>query len=184
MVSSETRESGTSEIEKLFENQFVSKCKSTAIHTMRDMEEEPTYLYQDTLINTRHVNTVKHDALFAEMKVEDNKIIFQIDFDATVSVLPKSLSPAVQFQRTLAKLRVWNNAIVHPLDAAEFFIRNIKMKEYFSLKFILVDKDVISLLGRRAAKQLGLIQVNHDRFAKFCLSKIFAKYNFVFDKGV
>lgn len=92
---------------------------------MRNILEEATHLYEDALINTMHVNAVQGDVLFAEMKVQDKKIISHIDCGARVNVLS---IPATQLPWA------WNTAIVNPLEAVVFPRRN----EIFALKFIII----------------------------------------------
>lgn len=77
--------------------QFASEHRSAAVHTMIDMEEERVDHYEDTLIKSLDVETVRGDALFVEIKVEDKKIISQIDRGTMVNFLPKGLTPAGQF---------------------------------------------------------------------------------------
>lgn len=96
------------------------------------MEQKPTNLYGDAMINTLRVNTIHSSALFARVQLQGKKIRCQINCGATENALPKSDSSCANSVNLYEAVSMEQ---CHSIRA-----QNSKMDKFFALKFIIVHE--------------------------------------------
>lgn len=95
----------------------------------------------------------------------DNKAIrFQVDYGASINVITRDLIGHCALIPTKIKLVMWNKSEVTPLGLARLILRNSKNKKKYSVEFIVVRKDLGSLIGAKAAQHMKLLTVHKENF--------------------
>lgn len=87
-----------------YEQLFSLKVQISSNALRERDRREHTDLYEDALIRKLHANAVQSNASFAEMKVKDKKMKFQIGCGASVNFLPRRLTQSAQCHPTLTNL--------------------------------------------------------------------------------
>ena len=59
---------------------------------------------------------------------------------------------------------MWNDTTLKPLGSCPLILHNPKNKNKFSVKLLVVDRQLTPLIGAKAAQQMGLITVNTQNF--------------------
>ena len=113
-----------------------------------------------------HAVTQEHypKVIYTEMFVDKKEVKFQVDSGAPGNVIPVNFVTDKKFEPTTKTLQMWNDTTLKPLGSCRLILRNPKNKKKFSVEFLVVDKQLIPLIGARAAQQMGLITVNTQNF--------------------
>ena len=124
----------------------------------------------------------------AEMLINDQPVIFQIDCGASVNVIPERY---IKHTSTLTScnttLHMSNKTVVRPRGKTRLTIRNPKTRKKYSVEFFVVAENLIPLLGKETSEAMDLITINYNKFesvAKIVPSEtgdIFITFADVFD---
>ncbi|KAL9978632.1 hypothetical protein ACROYT_G016169 [Oculina patagonica] len=98
------------------------------------------------------------------MEINHQPVKLQVDCGATVCILPKCYLGDLQIRPEIVNLQMWNKSYVKALGKCKVHVRNPATMETFKVDFVIVDKDLTSLLSGSAAQAMGLITVNFDNF--------------------
>ena len=110
-----------------------------------------------------HAVTQEHDyprVIYTEMLVGKAEVKFQVDSGASVNVISADLVADKKLEPTTKTLQMWNDTTLKPLGSCRLILHNPKNKKKFSVEFLVVDRQLTSLIGAKAAQQMGLITVN------------------------
>ena len=122
-------------------------------------------------VTTEAVNRVTECKIYAQMLINEKPIKFHIDCGATVIVLPANYVNKEDIQPTKRVLKMWNKTERNPEGTCSVTIRNPRNRRKYSVKFIVVEEDVIPLLRAKVIQQMALIEVHEDNF--FCVNMNF-----------
>ena len=106
------------------------------------------------------VRTPDGSQLKCKMIVAGREIVFQIDTGAIVNILPARYTTDVK--PTTRTLQMWNNSTAIPMGTSRLSLGNPKNRKKYSVQFMVVKEDRTSLIGLKAAEQMGLVKVNND----------------------
>ena len=115
-------------------------------------------------VTTEAVNRVTECKIYAQMLINEKPIKFHIDCGATVIVLPAKYVNKEDIQPTKRVLKMWNKTELNPEGTCSVTIRNPRNQRKYSVKFIVVEEDVIPLLRAKVIQQMALIEVHEDNF--------------------
>ena len=101
--------------------------------------------------------------IYAEMLVEEKCLKFQVDSGASVNIIPARFVEGTEMQTTTKMLQMWNYTTLKPQGSCRVILRNPINKRKYSVEFLVITKN-LTLIGARAAQQMGLITVNQENF--------------------
>ena len=164
-------------------NHFAKCCKSPNVHSIT---QQPESCLSDT-INNLHDRRKLRKSVYADMVVNGHTVKFQLDTGATANLIPKKYVPEEAILDTTSKLTMWNGATFIPAGTAILDVTNPKSGNVYKLNFIVVEEELMPILGVEAVTDLDLININFDNFvyASVCAPTVFFdKYPRVFDDGL
>ena len=123
------------------------------------------------------------------MLVEGKEVIFQVDTEATLNLLPvkdiNNFNAAIV--STTCTLQMWNNPTEIPVGVSRISLRNPKNNKKYCVEFVIIQENCTPLIRYKAAEQMGLIRINDhniDRIAAVKPVSIVDSYSDVFDKDL
>jgi hypothetical protein len=131
-----------------------------------DSESEIEYISCIQSVNKVDSEMPKSDnEIFAEMKINRYRVKFQVDCGAAVNVLPqKYLGKSNELSKCTKILQMWNGSKIVPVGKCRLHVLNVKNNKKYSVEFIVVEDDLMPLLGAKASLQMNLITVKADNF--------------------
>ena len=108
------------------------------------------------------VASAKDKPIHCEMLIRSKPVSLQVDFGATVSIIPKSCIGDSPLEPSNITLEMWNKVRVMALGTCKLPLENLKTSQKYVVKFIVVEKELTPLLSRKAAEKMNLITVNYD----------------------
>ena len=106
-----------------------------------------------------HTVTQDHDnptIIYTEMLVDKTEVKFQVDSGASVNVISVDFVADEKLEPTTKKLQMWNDTTLKSLGSCQLTLHNPKNKKKFSVKFLIVDRQLTLLIGAKVAQQMGL----------------------------
>lgn len=100
----------------------------------------------------------------SEMVIDDKSVIFQMDCGSLINIIPKSIVDKHKLTPTSKTLIMWNKMEVTPLGTARIIVTNPANRNKYSVEFVVVNEELLPLMGARAAQHTKLITVNWDNF--------------------
>ena len=164
-------------------NHFARCCKSPNIHSIAQQPE----LCSSGAVNNLHDKRRLRKSIYADMIINKHTVKFQLDTGATANIIPRKYVPEGAIVGTTSTLTMWNGATFIPVGTARLDVTNPKSGNVYSLDFIVVEEELMPILGVEAVTDLELIKVNFDNFvyATVCTPTVFfEKYPSVFDDGL
>ena len=120
-----------------------------------------------TLTLTEEINAVQHSVfprqLFAYVKVEGQRVWFQLDLGASCNVIRRQdLVFTVVLEKTNQMLCLYNRSQLIPLSKCLVNMNNPKTGIKYKANFVVVDDASTSLLGARSIQQMDLVRIQHE----------------------
>lgn len=187
-------------------NHFAAKCEQRSRPNARPRQHGKVYSVQQTAesSDSEYVLGVEDTSekvfsacagkeILAKMLLGEQEVQFQIDSGATVNVLPVKFAAGLELEAYNKTLKMWNSTVLIPLGKRRMSIRNPTNGKKYSIEFVVVQEDLLPLLGKRVAEQMELITVNYRNFAQVAsisskdtdsCEKLLAEYTDVFDREI
>ena len=123
--------------------------------------------------------------IHAEMIVDGKPETFQSDSGASTTVIPARYVHG-EILPALDKLKMWKNQfVITSPGKCRMRLRNPVNQNNYSVEFIVVTKDLMPLLGKRAAEQMNIMVVHYDNMKPVykvkTVSSIVIQYEDVFN---
>ena len=119
-----------------------------------------------TVTHNEDVNSVHRNhssKIFAMLNVEGTPVNFQIDSGATCNIVPKAcVPPGIPMDNDGKLLHMYNDTSMRSLGTCQLKIINPANGRKYKTDFVVIDRDVVPLLGSRAAVGMNLINVQYD----------------------
>ena len=145
---------------------FRKRVNALETDTSSDEELSTVELSTDDVnVNTAEVVNVSAvsdfpSKIYAAMEIQGKTVKMQIDSGASCNVLPKEYLPeGTEVQKTNKLLTAYNKERILALGTARVSMRNPKTRKKYNAEFVVVDGNYTTLIGARAAQQLGFIVV-------------------------
>ena len=137
-------------------------------HEDDDSYESSDYEFLSSSVTLEPINAVAPTSgftkeIYAEMQINDKRVIFQIDCGATINIINKRHAGS-NVTPSSKTLKMWNGTEVKPLGTTRLLVRNPKTKKKYSIEFVVVPDNLTPLIGARTAQQMGLITVHTQSF--------------------
>ena len=98
------------------------------------------------------------------MIIDKKPVKFQLDWGASVNLLPIKYignREIIPRDRTLV---IWNGTKVKPAGTCRINIQNSKTGKKYSVEFVIVNEDLTPLLGLQATEKMNLLSIHRDNF--------------------
>ena len=82
------------------------------------------------------------------MEIGANPVRFQVDYGATVNILPKKYVGSNKIEKTSKVLQMWNRNKLKPEGTCRLIVKNRKTKKKYSVEFIVVKESLTPLMNR------------------------------------
>ena len=167
-------------------NHFARQCYSTykqkgkaSVHHVDTTEYE--YESSDSdyseLVHTIH-GSPNSRTIYANMKIGDSDVRFQIDSGASCNIITENLIP----ENTILKhvnttLKTWNEEEITPLGVCDITIRNPVRRKNYKITFFVVKEQQVPIIGKTVAEKMGLITINYENFKVASIKKVPGKVN-------
>lgn len=165
-------------------NHFAVVCmqkKKKKLHAVVDSESEES---EDEVLLAVGGGQ-KNKTIKAEMLINKQKIVCQVDSGASVNVISsKHVNSKHQVEACTTKLHVYNGETIKAEGRVKLELVNPRTGDCFLTDFIVVKQDLTTLLGKTTSEVMKLITVNYGNFEEVAIVKdndIFSEYNDVFD---
>jgi len=159
-------------------NHFAAVCKSKShrnnVHAVDDDEDDWVYTVGNKRVPQKDVK--------CQMIVANQTVTFQFDTGASVNLLPKS--HATHIQPTKRTLRMWNDAVVHPLGTCKEAVLNPKTNRLHDVDFIVCENSCVPLLGCSTSLDLQLVRVIPENCEQISKVSVKDEYVEVFGNGI
>ena len=124
----------------------------------------PADVEQETLVNriNQTGEATMLNAIFAVLRIRNQPIRFLVDSGATCNVIrAEDLSALgeVTISPTNRSLRMYNSSVCKPIGTCELTVQNPRTGVSCELKFMVMDKAPVALLGCAANQRLELFTV-------------------------
>ncbi|KAK3769869.1 hypothetical protein RRG08_036917 [Elysia crispata] len=103
------------------------------------------------------------------MKAGQQDVIFLIDTGATVNILPQHLVKREDIRPTIKRLTQYNGETLKTARVVRTDLYNPKMKREYETEFVVLKGDYQPVLGAKTAVELGLIDINTNKFDRVSL---------------
>ena len=107
--------------------------------------------------------------LKCKMNIAGEDVIFQVDTGATCNLLPERL--ARNIKPYWGTLTMWNDSKYKPKGMCRTTVTNPKNGKKYKTRFIVCNDNCQPLLGLKASKVMGLLEVREDQFERIALMK-------------
>ena len=87
-----------------------------------------------------------------------------MDCGSLINIIPKSIADKHKLTPTSKILIMWNKTEVTPLGRARLIVTNPANRNKYSMEFVVINEELLPLMGARAAQHMKLITVNWDNF--------------------
>ena len=104
------------------------------------------------------------EPIYAEMLVNGSPVKFHIDCGASVNVLPMKYVNKQTLKPTNKTLVMWNKTELKPKGTKRLTIRNPKTNTKHKVEFVIVEENLMPLLGSSASQNMNIIKVKHENF--------------------
>lgn len=151
-------------------NHFAIKCKKTSIHGVQEQQESDSDSDCEW-IGCVHVNSVqpqqnKDYEVYAEMIVDGNPVVFQVDSGASTNVISKCYVEGHELKPSDKTLQMWNHTRERPAGVCRLKLLNPKTQKKYSVEFEVVEDRRTPLIGAKAGQAMKLITVNEENFKR------------------
>lgn len=99
-----------------------------------------------------------------KMEVNNQEVVFQIDTGATVNTVPEKYVGATTGD--LKTLTMWNGTQIKSKGITRLVIKNRVNNKAYSVEFVVTEDTLTLLIGRKAAQQMKLIQINSENMQR------------------
>ena len=131
-------------------------------------EDSDDYLFSVESVSALHAkNSPKK--IYANMRLRDETVKFQLDCGATVNILPADTYQQIfndprmeRLQPTQTTLVMFNKSELKPLGCIKVETLNPKNEQCFLTEYTVVPTGHTALLGAESVQQFGLIVINTD----------------------
>ena len=134
--------------------------KKKPVHQV--MEENETESEAEWVNSVNSSKDIRCKMIMVETK---NMVTFQVDTGASVNLLPRSMAPRVDEPKQ-QKLKMWNDSELCSVGLCRTILWNPKNNKKYSVNFVVVEEDLMPLLGYRASEQMALITVRDDNLLR------------------
>ncbi|XP_038055804.1 uncharacterized protein K02A2.6-like [Patiria miniata] len=140
-------------------------CKNHRVHAV-DEDGYTSSSGESVSCVTTDINSVTDDSkpVYCTMEIKGEPVKFQVDCGATINLIPKKY--AMEISPARIELKMWNNSCMTAVGRSTIKLRNPVTLKKYKVNFVIVDKDLTPLIGRKAAEQMGLITINYDKFSQ------------------
>ena len=136
--------------------------------SVNHLKSESEYESSDSGEWINVVNSIKNCGYSKDVKciMTTNKqdVVFQIDTGSSVNALPERYAKNIVESDVV--LSTWNNSQQKILGKSRQSIRNPKNGKKYSVEFVVFKGNFTPILGLRASKQMGLIDVCEENFER------------------
>ena len=116
------------------------------------------------------ISTVEHREyaleIYAEMIRKGKAINFQVDCGVTVNVLTAKYVGREEINPTKKVSQMWNKSELKPEGFTCVTIRNPRNDKKYSVEFVVVKEELTPLLGAKASKHMGLLEIHPENFVR------------------
>ena len=162
--------------------QSKGRGKQKKIHRVEEQEESDA---SDEYVLA--VGNTDKKIITAKMIVGDKKIICQVDSGASVNVISAKHVNESKIKPTSSVLHVYNGNSIKTVGKANLEIRNPKTKETVNADFMVVEDQLMTLLGKETSEVMKLITVHYERMNIAAVKdskSILSAFSDVFEKEI
>ena len=101
--------------------------------------------------------------IYAKLAVNDEPVKFQLDYRATINILPDKDAQCCDRRSTTKRAFVcglWNGSKV----TTRVIARNPRNHKRYSIECVVVHENLVPIIGAHAAQHMKLITINDDNF--------------------
>ena len=98
------------------------------------------------------------------MIVNGSSIVCQVDSGASVNVISANHVHNVRLDKVKTKLSMYNGSTLKARGKAQLVLKNPKNGKKFKAEFVVVDENLMTLIGKKTSEDMKLITVNYDNF--------------------
>ncbi|PVD25369.1 hypothetical protein C0Q70_15869 [Pomacea canaliculata] len=98
------------------------------------------------------------------MIIAGTKVACQVDSGASVNVIPEKYAKHAPISPTKTKLAVYNGTSLAPKGKTILTVKNPMTGKSYHFRFLVVEKNLTPLLGKKTSEKMGLITVNYENF--------------------
>jgi len=102
--------------------------------------------------------------IFCEMEINKRPVRMQVDFGATVCILPKHYLGELPIRPKKVRLQMWNKTSLSALGKCKVNVKNPTTRKEYKVDFVIVDNNNTPLISGVAAQKINLISVHYDNF--------------------
>ena len=152
-------------------NHFACKCPNSKVKKSVNSgtvskSNKVCQIYDESSSDGEWINSTTTSVVSKYVKclmlVDVIKLTFRIDTGATVNTLP--VKYAKNIQKTDKVLSAWNNTKQVPLSICRRNVVNPRNNKKYSVEFIVFEDNFTPLLGLKASKQMGLVNICENNF--------------------
>ncbi|XP_025116192.1 uncharacterized protein K02A2.6-like [Pomacea canaliculata] len=107
---------------------------------------------------------LKKKVIKARMIIAGTKVACQVDSGASVNVIPEKYAKHAPISPTKTKLTVYNGTSLAPKGKTILTVKNPMTGKSYHVRFLVVEKNLTPLLGKKTSEKMGLITVNYENF--------------------
>ena len=104
------------------------------------------------------------EPIYAEMLLNGNPVKFHVDCGASVNVLPMKYVNKEALEPTNKTLAMWNKTQLRPKGTKRLKVRNPKTDKTYKIEFVVVEENLMPLLGSSAIQDMNIIEVKRNNF--------------------
>ena len=104
--------------------------------------------------------------IYAEMILKGKAILFHVDCEANVNVLPAKYVGHKEINPTKKVSQMWNKSELKPEGVTRVTIPNPRNDKNYSMEFVIVKGELTPLLGTKASQHMGLLKIHPENFVR------------------
>ena len=110
------------------------------------------------------VHSISDKAIFVKIIVNTKPVKIQIDYGASVNVLPEQYVSPADIQTTTTVLQMYNISVVKPLSESKVKVYKPANGHAYSVAFVIAQKNsgLIAILGSKASQFMNNLTLNKN----------------------